>query len=354
MPLTLHHVSDEEPGFTRICSTLGFQYFYPDGRPVRDRALIKRINALAVPPAYTDVWICSDPRGHIQATGRDARGRKQYRYHPEWDHVRNATKYERMLAFGKALPKLRKRINVLLEKGTPRERVLAAIVKLLEHTLIRVGNEEYARKNNSYGLTTLHTRHVRVSGAEIQFGFRGKGGIHHSITVIHPELASVVKQCQSLPGRDLFQYRDGEGKSRAISAADVNDFLREISGEDFTAKDFRTWAGSVYAMSELRKLNGASRREAKKATVAIIRAVAQRLGNTPSVCRKSYIHPALLEAHITGALWTGRTKRHRGPRKDEAEFLRFLKRLNKTPPIPSRRRVNVARHNPGRPAQVFV
>jgi DNA topoisomerase I len=330
VPAKLNHVSDEEPGLTRKCTTLGFQYFYPDGRPVRDRALIKRINALAIPPAYTDIWICPDPRGHIQATGRDARGRKQYRYHPEWDHVRNATKYERMLAFGKALPKIRKRVDALLRKGTPRERVLAAIVKLLEHTLIRVGNDEYARENHSYGLTTLQTRHVKVSGAEIQFEFRGKGGIHHDITVNHPELAKVVKQCQSLPGRDLFQYRDEEGTCHAISSADVNTFLRDISGEDFTAKDFRTWAGSVYALSELRKLNGATGREAKKGTVAIIKAVAERLGNTPAVCKKSYIHPALLEAHGAGLLGAGRMNGHGGPRVDEAEFLSFLKRLNGT------------------------
>jgi DNA topoisomerase-1 len=333
VPVKLNHVSDEEPGYTRKCTTLGFQYFYPDGRPVRDRALIKRINALAIPPAYTDIWICPDPRGHIQATGRDARGRKQYRYHPEWDHVRNASKYERMLAFGKALPKIRKRVDALLKKGTPRERVLAAIVKLLEHTLIRVGNEEYARQNKSYGLTTLQTRHVTVSGAEIQFGFRGKGGVQHDIAVIHPQLARVVKECQSLPGRELFQYRDEEGKCHVIGSVDVNAFLREISGADFTAKDFRTWAGSVYALSELRKLNGASGRAAKKGTVAIIKAVAERLGNTPSVCKKSYIHPALLEAHIAGALGPARTNGHRGQRLHEAEFLRFLKRLDGTTPV---------------------
>ncbi|MGQ0749093.1 MAG: DNA topoisomerase IB, partial [Betaproteobacteria bacterium] len=245
MPARLKHVLDEEPGIVRKMTSLGFKYYYPDGRPVRDRALVKRINALAIPPAYTDVWICPDPRGHIQATGRDARRRKQYRYHPDWDHVRNANKYERMLAFGRALPKLRKRVDHLMKHGTPRERVLAAIVKLLEHTLIRVGNEEYARENKSYGLTTLQNRHCKVTGNEILFGFRGKGGIEHNITVIHPELAKIVKECKALPGRALFQYRDEEGKVHSVSSADVNDFLREISGEDFTAKDFRTWAGSV-------------------------------------------------------------------------------------------------------------
>jgi DNA topoisomerase-1 len=330
VPVKLNHVSDEEPGFTRKCTTLGFQYFYPDGRPVRDRALIKRINALAIPPAYTDIWICPDPRGHIQATGRDARGRKQYRYHPEWDHVRNATKYERMLAFGKALPGIRKRVEACLKTGTPREQVLAAIVKLLELTLIRVGNDEYARKNKSYGLTTLLCRHVNVSGSQILFEFRGKGGVQHNVAITHPELVKIVRYCQSLPGRELFQYPDEEGKCRAVSAADVNSFLREISGADFTAKDFRTWAGSVFALSALRKLNCSSEREAKKGLVSIIKAVAERLGNTPSVCRKAYIHPALLEVHIAGALGTARTNGHRGPRIDEAEFLRFLKRLNGT------------------------
>jgi DNA topoisomerase-1 len=331
MPARLKHVSDEKPGLTRKMTSFGFRYFYPDGRPVRDRALVKRINALAIPPAYTDVWICPDPRGHIQATGRDARGRKQYRYHPDWDHVRNATKYERMLAFGRALPKIRKRVDTLMRNGTARERVLAAIVKLLEHTLIRVGNEEYARQNKSYGLTTLQNRHCKVSGNEILFGFRGKGGIEHNITVIHPALAKIVKACQSLPGRDLFQYRDEEGKVHSVSSADVNDFLREISGEDFTAKDFRTWAGSVYALSELRKLNGATGREAKKGTAAIIKAVAQKLGNTPAVCKKSYIHPSLLQAHSEGTLGIAKMNGHSSARFGETQFLSFLKSLKKTP-----------------------
>jgi DNA topoisomerase-1 len=328
VPVALKRVSDEKPGLTRKMTSLGFKYYYPDGRPVRDRALVKRINALAIPPAYTEVWISPDPNGHIQATGRDARGRKQYRYHPDWDHVRNATKYGRMLAFGKALPKIRKRVNALMKTGAPRERVLAAIVKLLEHTLIRVGNEEYARQNKSYGLTTLQNRHCTVSGNKILFGFRGKGGIHHNITVIDDELAEIVKHCQKLPGRDLFQYRTEEGKVHSVTSAEVNDFLREISGEDFSAKDFRTWAGSVYALSELRKLNGATGREAKKGVVAIIKAVAERLGNTPAVCKKSYIHPALLDAHTRGGSGVVAMNGHRGPRLDEMQFLKLLKNLN--------------------------
>lgn len=320
-------MSDERPGITRRMTNLGFKYHYPDGRPVRDRALVKRINALAIPPAYTDVWICPDPRGHIQATGRDARGRKQYRYHPDWDHVRNATKYERMLSFGRALPKLRKRVDHLMKRGTPRERVLAAIVKLLEHTLIRVGNEEYARENKSYGLTTLQNRHCKVTGNEILFGFRGKGGIEHNITVIDSELAKIVKECKALPGRDLFQYRDEAGKVHSISSGDVNDFLREISGDDFTAKDFRTWAGSVYALSELRKLNGATGREAQKGVSAIIKAVAQKLGNTPAVCKKSYIHPSLLQVHTRRTLNMVHTNGRSGAKLCEAQFLQFLKNL---------------------------
>ena len=327
MTTRLKRVSDEGPGITRKMTNLGFKYYYPDGRPVRDRALVKRINALAVPPAYTEVWICPDPRGHIQATGRDARGRKQYRYHPDWDHVRNATKYERMLSFGRALPKLRKRVAHLMKHGTPRERVLAAIVKLLEHTLIRVGNEEYARENKSYGLTTLQNRHCKVTGNEILFGFRGKGGIEHNITVIDSELAKIVKACKALPGRDLFQYRDKEGEVHSISSADVNDFLREISGEDFTAKDFRTWAGSVYALSELRKLNGAKGPEAKKGVTAIIKAVARKLGNTPAVCKKSYIHPSLLQAHTYGTLNMAHANGRSGAKLCEGQFLQFLKKL---------------------------
>jgi len=331
MAIRLKHVSDEDPGITRRVTSLGFKYYAPGGRPVRDRALVERINSLAIPPAYTDVWICPDPRGHIQATGRDARGRKQYRYHPAWDHVRNAAKYERMLAFGKALPKIRKRVAALMKNGAPRERVLAAIVMLLEHTLIRVGNEEYARANKSYGLTTLQNRHCKVTGNRILFGFRGKGGIHHNITVIHDALAKIVKQCQALPGRALFQYQDEAGKVHAVSSAEVNHFLREISGDDFTAKDFRTWAGSVYALSELRKLNGATGREAKKGTVAIIKAVAERLGNTPAVCRKSYIHPALLQAHNEGSLSIACINGHRNTRFAEARFLNFLKSLKAGP-----------------------
>ena len=329
--MKLRHVSDHEPGITRKMTSLGFKYYYPDGRPVRNRALVKRINSLAIPPAYTDVWICPDPNGHIQATGRDARGRKQYRYHTGWEEVRNATKYERMLAFGKALPKIRKRVAAFVKDGTPRERVLAAIVILLEHTLIRVGNEEYARENKSYGLTTLQNRHCKVTGNTILFGFRGKGGIRHNIALVHDELAKIVKACQALPGRDLFQYRTQEGRVHSVSSAEVNEFLREISGRDFTAKDFRTWAGSVYALSELRKLNGASGGEAKKGLTEIVKSVAERLGNTPAVCKKSYIHPALFQARSQRIVGPSRMNGHSSATVDEAHFLNFLKRLKARP-----------------------
>jgi DNA topoisomerase-1 len=334
MAITLTYVFDDEPGFTRSAGAGGFVYFHPDGRPVLSPRVVKRINSLAIPPAYTDVWICRNPHGHIQATGRDARGRKQYRYHPEWDTIRHTTKYERMLAFGKALPGIRRRVAALLKQdGMSREKVLAAIVKLLEITLIRVGNEEYARANKSYGLTTLQTRHVESAGRRIHFSFRGKGGIGHAVTVEHPRLAQIVRHCKALPGADLFQYLDETGSCRAISAADVNGFLQEISGADFTAKDYRTWAGSVFVMAELKKLAFASENEAKKHIVATIKAVAERLGNTPAVCRKSYVHPVLLDAYRTGTLQAARPNRRPGVRADEADFLRFLKRSPAAPPV---------------------
>jgi DNA topoisomerase-1 len=332
MAITLTYVFDDEPGLTRSPGGGRFLYYYPDGRPVRSPRVVKRIDSLAIPPAYTDVWICRNPHGHIQATGRDARGRKQYRYHPEWDAIRHTTKYERMLAFGKALPGVRRRVAVLLKQdGMARAKVLAAVVKLLEITLIRVGNEEYARANKSYGLTTLQNRHVEVAGRRIHFSFRGKGGLAHAVTVEHPRLAQIVRHCKGLPGSDLFQYLDESGDCRAISSADVNGFLQEISGADFTAKDYRTWAGSVYVMSELRKLPFDSEKEAKKNIVATIKAVAERLGNTPAVCRKSYVHPVLLDAYRTGALGAARPGPSRGVRTDEADFLRFLKRPPRTP-----------------------
>jgi DNA topoisomerase I len=323
--LGLRRVSDEEPGVQRRRSRGGFVYLYPDGRRVRSRAAIRRIRAVAIPPAYTDVWICNRPDGHIQATARDAKGRKQYRYHPAWESARHSVKHRRMLAFGLALPGIRRRIASCLRlKGMPRERVLAAVVRLLETTLIRVGNEEYARQNGSYGLTTLCNHHVDVSGSSIRFDFRGKGGKPHRIEIDHPTLAGIVKNCLALPGRELFQYLDESGKPCAVSSADVNAFLEECAGTEFSAKDYRTWAGSVLALAELRKRPRGSEREARRSMVDAVKAVAARLGNTPAICRKSYVHPGLFDAYRKGELPA--RARHPGLRDDEAAFLLFLKR----------------------------
>ena len=288
----LRYVSDSARGLTRARRGDKFVYFYPDGTRVSIRAEITRINSLAIPPAYQDVWICRAPDGHIQATGRDAKGRKQYRYHPKWRTISDAAKFERMLEFGQALPRIRRHIaRALRLEGMPREKVFAAVLQLLEVTLIRIGNDEYARENGSYGLTTLCTRHVEVSGSTVNFDFRGKSGIEHNVEIKHAGLAKIVKLCMQLPGRELFQYLDEDGRRHAVSSIDVNSFLQQIAGSDFTAKDYRTWAGSVIALDELAKLPAASERDAKKHILATASTVAERLGNTPAICRKSYIHP---------------------------------------------------------------
>lgn len=301
----LRYSSDDRPGISRRKTKKGFAYAAPDGRKVRDKRTLARIAALAIPPAYTDVWISADPRGHMQATGRDARGRKQYRYHPRWRAVRDETKFERMVAFGKALPALRERTKYdLTRPGLPREKVLATVVQLLEKTLIRVGNEEYARANKSYGLTTMRDKHIKPSDNTLYFKFRGKSGIEHRLTLKDRRLARVVKRCRDLPGQELFQYIDEDGERQSIDSADVNDYLREITGQDFTAKDFRTWAGTVLCMITLRQFDRcASEQEAKKNVVAAIMHVAERLGNTPVVCRKSYIHPTILESYLDGSMF---------------------------------------------------
>ena len=324
--LGLRRVSDEEPGVQRRRGRGGFVYFYPDGGRVRSRAAIRRIRSVGIPPAYTDVWICNRPDGHIQATARDAKGRKQYRYHPAWESARDSVKHRRMLAFGLALPRIRKRVASCLRlKGMPRERVLAAVVRLLEVTLIRVGNEEYARANGSYGLTTLCNYHADVSGSSIRFDFRGKSGKPHRIEIDHPALAGIVRDCLELPGRELFQYLDESGKPCAVSSADVNAFLQECAGEDFSAKDYRTWTGSVMALAELRRRPCSTESEARRNAVEAVKAVATRLGNTPAICRKSYVHPGLLEAYRKGEL-PERSGRRAGLRGNEAAFLLFLKR----------------------------
>jgi len=269
---------------------------------VRDPETLSRIRSLAIPPAWTDVWISAAPNGHLQATGRDARGRKQYRYHPRWNAVRDEEKFGRMLAFGRALPRIRARTAEDLRRpGLPREKVLAAVVRLLEATLIRVGNDEYARQNRSFGLTTLRDRHARVEASRIRFQFRGKSGVEHSVQVVDRRLARVVKRCQDLPGQELFQYVDEEGQRHAVESADVNAYLREITEDDFTAKDFRTWAGTVLAAQALQALEEVdSEVQARRNVVRAIESVAARLGNTPSVCRKCYVHPAVIDAYLDG------------------------------------------------------
>lgn len=297
----LRYVTDRKPGITRTAISGGFVYRDPQGRVINDGAELARIKALAVPPAWTDVWICPLENGHLQATGRDARRRKQYRYHARWRRARDETKYEHMLEFGQALPAIRRRVEADLGlPGLPREKVLAAVVRLMEDTLARVGNPEYASQNNTFGLTTLRNRHVRITRGLIELDFRAKHGIRHVSTVSDRKLARVVKNCRDLPGSELFQYIDEEGERHCIDSADVNDYLREISGRDITAKDFRTWAATNLAILALAEQE--EEKPTKKAQIETIKQVAKRLGNTPAVCRKCYIHPAVLEGHLNGSL----------------------------------------------------
>ncbi len=300
----LRYVCDTGPGIRRAKKGTGFFYVGPDGKTVRDAAVLKRIRSLVIPPAWQDVWICSDPDGHVQAVGRDAKGRKQYRYHARWRQVRDETKYDRMLAFGKLLPRIRQRVaKDLAVPKLSRYKILATVVRLLETTLIRVGNEEYARANDSFGLTTMRDRHVKLNGANMRFEFRGKSGVVHAVDVTDRRLARVVKQSRDLPGYELFQYIDEEGERRPIDSSDVNAYLKEIAGEEFTAKDFRTWAGTVLAAAALQEFKPhESTAQAKRNVVAAIEAVAERLGNTKAICRKCYIHPDVINAYMDGTL----------------------------------------------------
>src|SRR5207248_1420419 len=300
----LRYVSDLSPGIRRKRAGKAFSYLGSDGGLVRDKEVIRRIKRLAIPPAWTDVWICPDPRGHLQATGRDARGRKQYRYHARWREVRDAVKYDRMLAFAAALPKIREHTDRDLERpGMPLEKVLAAVVRLLEETRIRVGNEEYRKENGSFGLTTLRNRHVEVIGSDVRFSFRGKSGKLHRVDLQDRRLARIIKRFLEIPGQELFQFLDESGEARPIDSADVNAYLRDISGEDFTAKDFRTWAGTILAARFLREtIARPNTRGAKKQLVRAIARVADELGNTPAVCKKGYIHPAVIAAYLAGGL----------------------------------------------------
>lgn len=330
---SLRYVTDAQPGIARLGPARAFRYARPNGRRVADAATLARIRALAIPPAWTNVWICANALGHIQATGRDARARKQYRYHAKWRKTRDQTKYEQLPAFGAALPRIRARVRKdIAAAGLPREKVLAIIVRLLETTHIRVGNEEYARDNKSYGLTTLLTNHVAVKGPTIHFHFRGKSGKTHEIELDDPRVARIVKRCRDLPGHELFQYVDDAGRPQPIDSSDVNAYLRLASGDEFTAKEFRTWSGTFLAARGLNTLEiPKSAAKARDAVVAMVKDVAGELGNTPTVCRKCYIHPAVLAAYVdpigldrwTRARTAARPKRGLGT--EESALLGFLK-----------------------------
>lgn len=325
----LVYVSDAMPGIRRLRRGKSFAYRLPDGGWLRDRHELQRIRSLAIPPAYDEVWICPLSHGHLQATGRDARGRKQYRYHPEWRRSRDADKFARMCEFGRALPRIRARVQRDLEQPVGRqpgrEAVLAALVRLLDTTLVRVGNDEYARSNGSYGLTTLRDRHASVAGSTLRLRFRGKSGVPHEVALDDPRVAAIVRRCQAMPGQELFQYEDEEGHTRCVDSADVNAYLREAAGADFTAKDFRTWHASAHAL-ELLLERPADERPTKKRAAEILAAVACRLRNTPAVCRKSYVHPGILEA-ACAACWEPPCCPRRVPRglqRGESRLLAFL------------------------------
>lgn len=302
--VSLRYVTDDSRGIRRRKIGKRFAYLAPDGKGIRDEPTLRRIQSLAIPPAWTRVWICPSSDGHLQATGYDLRGRKQYRYHPRFREVREQTKYTRMLDFARRLPHIRRRVARDLKRPhLSRRKVLAAVVRLLETTLIRVGNDEYARANNSFGLTTLRDKHARINGSSIRFEFRGKSGKEHEIDLQDPRLARIVKQCQELPGQELLQYLDEHGQARDITSTDVNAYIRDIAGEEFTAKDFRTWAGTVLAALALRELESFdSQARAKKNILRAVESVAQRLGNTKAVCRKCYIHPAIFDSYLDGTL----------------------------------------------------
>ena len=336
----LRYVTGQRPGIRRLKSGSGFRYIGTNGQVIRRKEILARIRALAIPPAWTDVWICPDPRGHLQATGRDAKKRKQYRYHPDWRATRDETKFDRMQAFARALPTLRRRTRAdLARPGLPREKVLATLVQLLERSLIRVGNEEYARQNDSFGLTTMRARHVRVTGGTVRFQFRGKSGKHHTIDVNDWRLAHVVKQCRDLPGHELFQYVDADGKRQRVGSGDLNAYVRDVTGEEFTSKDFRTWWGTVLAVTALRELQpGRNKTHCEENVLLAIEAVAGLLGNTRAVCRKSYVHPGVIDCYVDGSLAKILERRAKGAkpaaglRPDELALLTLLKHLQHKEP----------------------
>ena len=321
---SLRYVSDDQPGYTRKLKGDDFEYFDTEGKPIRDETRLLRIRRLAIPPAYKDVWICPSPNGHIQATARDARGRKQYRYHERWREARDENKYERALVFCRALPKIRQRIRKDMGlRDLPRNKVLATVVHLLERTLIRIGNEEYARENKSFGLTTMKEWHIDVEGATLSFSFRGKGGMKHEIDVSDRRVANIIRKLQDLPGQDLFQYEDETGEVRNVASEDVNDYLQEITGKDFTAKDFRTWAGTVLTAVALHAQGPPEdKTQAKKNIKDAIAAVAKILGNTPAVCRKCYVHPVVLDSYLDGDMIEGLKQRTEEALSENLEDLR--------------------------------
>jgi DNA topoisomerase-1 len=347
----LRYVTDAKPGFTRKRHGRSFRYFDTEGSPLKDAAVLARIRSLVIPPAWKDVWICPSSNGHLQATGRDARRRKQSRYHPRWREVRDETKYERMLSFGAMLPGVRQRVeHDISQSGLAQTKVLATIVRLMETTCIRVGNTEYARKNHSYGLTTMRNRHVHIDGADITFRFEGKSGVEHTVDVHDRRLAKIIQRCQDIPGYELFQYVDDAGERHTIDSSDVNTYLREISGQDFTAKDFRTWAGSVAACALLRELEPfASPTQAKKNLVGVIKDVASQLGNTPSVCRKCYVHPAVLDIYLDGGMEAAFRRKVRSgiskPSKSLQKEERALMHLLQLSMRPAKRRRQTASHS---------
>jgi len=331
----LRYVTDCFAGISRIRSGKGWSFRKPDGSLIKDSGIRKRLLALCIPPAWTEVWICPDPNGHIQVTARDARGRKQYRYHPSYREARDHSKFSRMLEFSEILPKLRNRVERdLRAEELTRRQILATVVNLLDRTLMRVGNDEYARENKSYGLTTLRRKHVKVKGSLLRFSFRGKSGVEHSVTLDDPRLARIVQRCQGLPGQEIFQYQDAFGKRRPITSDDVNGYLRDVSGRDITAKDFRTWGGTMVAALTLRTMGPAtSKREADRNIVRALDAVAKRLGNTRAVCRKYYVHPLLINAYHLGLTVPAsqleprnqrRAKSQAALRRDELVVLQFL------------------------------
>ncbi len=321
----LTYTSDGEPGISRVRRGKRFDYVGPDGRAIREEATLDRIRALAIPPAWEHVWISTRPRGHLQATGRDARGRKQHRYHPRWRETRDANKFDRMAGFAKVLPRIRRRVTRdLRREGLPKDKVVATIVRLLETTYARIGNEEYARQNQSFGLTTLRDRHVQVKGSSVRFLFKGKSGREVHVGITDRRVARVVKRCEELPGQHLFQYVDAEGERGTVTSDDVNTYLREVTGEDFTAKDYRTWAGTMLATCALRALTGfESDAEAKSRVIAAIDTVAQKLGHTRAVCRRSYVHPAVVDAY------TDRVLDRLDGKSDEAAALALLRRQSR-------------------------